>query len=281
MLGHLGRFAVALLEPRLQAPTPTGLATPSPAVNVGCNERSSNSSSESIGVIDGNVMWVSSNDLSDVLHTMHQMHALSVYDFQGREMRYTGAGDPIIASSGVTWRNGTIKLRGQSLVVKRSGVVLDTISVIGGTCGVCVVGSGSLTMTGCTVQDAVEGVSVQGSSSLHASNLRIINSKKYGFSVKGSSAASLTDCNISGAGNDGVYASHSSHLEGLRVSIDGVCGEVLCLKHSASVKLTQCALTGNPGRPGYVKHSASLKLSGCKLEGMVTTKHSGSAKVAR
>lgn len=281
---QLGRLAGALLPSSTQSPVPVQQGSQSPPIHTSStcgSDRSSSatSSSRSTGSVVGDVMWVTSTDLKDVLHIMRQNGAPAVYDFQGRELRFTGAGDPVIALSGVTWRNGTIKLRGKSLVVKRSGVVLDTISVLGSTCGVFVVGSGSLTMTSCEVRDAVVGVSLEGSSSLKASNLRVLNSKTDGLTMKGSAPAHLTDCELAETGNNGVCASHASSLVGLRVRVVGVRGDVLCLKHSARVDLTRCDITGNAGRAGSVRHSASLKLSGCELQGRVVMKHSGTVQM--
>lgn len=46
---------------------------------------------------------VTSNNLNDVLDEMSACNSPATYDFQGREMTFTGEGGPTIGMAGVTW----------------------------------------------------------------------------------------------------------------------------------------------------------------------------------
>ncbi|MEW5314725.1 MAG: hypothetical protein WDW38_006197 [Sanguina aurantia] len=84
---------------------------------------------------------VTSNDLFEILSKMHRRGSPLIYDLQGREMTFDREGDPTIYHSGVTWRNGTVRLQEvydeqQSLEVRGKDFILEIISVVGCWAGV-------------------------------------------------------------------------------------------------------------------------------------------------
>lgn len=154
------------------------------------------------------VVKVTSTDLGEVLRDMADFpHREKTFDFQGLQMQYDEPGDPTIVTRSVTWRNGSVMLRSvpkqresdthtQSLVIKGAHVVLEGVKVTGGHVGVRVAPGGGLMMTGCEVSDVGIGVQLEGSGSLIANDLRVLNCSLDGFKLVGSSTAIVNNCEV-------------------------------------------------------------------------------------
>lgn len=192
------------------------------------------------------VVLVNSNDLDRVLEMMRlgDPQNPSIYDFQGRVM-FLSPGEKLdIHTHGVTWRNGTIQLEShQSVRIFGRDVVLESILVIGGEHGVWIPNGGSLTMTACQIHKARTGLHMDGSSSLVASDLKLMSCRTYAILMLGCSSASFTDCRVSAIGKCCINIREKSSMVGTRMQVlSGFCSFVFAAENQSRLSLTACTL---------------------------------------
>lgn len=250
------------------------------------------------------VVMITTTDLGDVLEKMSLSSTPAIYDFQGKEMKFTEKGNPTFKSKDVTWRNGKIDFTGTSLslVIDSTGAVLESVTVIGGY-GVSILDGRSLTMTECMVSSSAKnalellgsgsltaskvkivdctnaGVNMSGSSSLTASYLDVSNSKGCGIMLRESSKANFSDSSISGGNQFGIYMSGSSSMVGTRMVINGIKDYVIRIENDSKLSLTGCSMRKNSGKPGLLSGAASMVLLNCSIDGEVLNGGTGTVKI--
>lgn len=209
------------------------------------------------------VIYVKSNDLEVVLEMMRASSSPAIYDFQGRDMLYTGEGSPTICSNGITWRNGNVMLGpGMGLKIVSTGVELQSLSVIGGRFGLWVASSGNVTLTSCLSRHADCGIHLEGKGNLVARSLKVMDCKKDALNLTGSSSAILVDSELCGA-KLGISMEGSSSMLGTRILVTGIEGYVLMLNDVAKMELNNSTLSVTPQKLIGVMGAASLVMSGC------------------
>lgn len=207
------------------------------------------------------VVFVETEDLGDVMDQMDD--PFTVYEFQGKHMRYFGSGNPTIVR-GMTWRNGTIRLSStQSLVVLSKDVTLCRMSVLRGQTGVNVSSGGSVSLLSCKVDGGERGVRLTGNSHLLARNIAVRSSVSKCFRLEESSAAVIADVDITGQGLASVYMSGTSSMVAKWLHFTDFMTHTLHLQNKASASLTDCTMTLEPTRLVEVTDEGSLVMSNC------------------
>lgn len=219
------------------------------------------------------VILVTSDSLGDLLDQAKGHTSAVIFDLQGSSLRYRGAGNPTLSTDSITVFNGKIVLTsGQSFTVKGKDVVLDSVSVVGGTRGVQIVDSASLTMTECEVSDSKYGVSLVDSGSLVANDVTLTDCEVHSFAFQDKSSATLTSCKVVGAGKGGISMWNDSSMAGTRVTVSGTR---VCVYDKAQMALTDSSLTAAPTKDPFTLHGeALLTLTRCAVDGAIC-KHKG------
>lgn len=247
----------------------------------------STSIQEPLYVIDStpvlDVVFVTSDNLSDVLKQMVSNTTPTIYDFQGRTLKIPGGGSPSIKSVGVTWRNGTVELMGfHCLHIQCARMVMESMIINGCDYGIAIWDGGSLTMKSCVVRCAWWGLLLLGSGSLSATNLEVTHCGSVSIYLRDTSTAFLTDCEISGTDRkqgserwQAIYMRDNSSMMGTRICIKGgneAGGSMLDLGDNTKLSLTDSKILCPPG---IKSKSAVLELYGCVMDGEVDSNSVG------
>lgn len=203
--------------------------------------------------------------LDNVLKQMQASGEAAIYDFQDRKKVFIQEGNPTIVTNGSTWRKGAIYLAGgsQSLVVKATGVKFTSLTVLG---GVRVLTGASVTMDKSVVGHCDVGLHLQGTASIFATDLCVVDCKRQSLSLEGNATATFTDCEITGGATDGLCMEDSSSMVGEGVLISEIQENAVCLRGSSKLCLTKSTLKENPGNHCLVAADASLVLSRCVVD---------------